>query len=162
MSPDGLGFAFLKSYSDRRNDLIVEFVKFPVNHNEVSGCKTRAVDGRVNLKGKKAVVAEIMWAIFRPSECKNWMLKPSNFCTTKGCFSFEHSKMMNVQEMTTTEICRKNKNCNCEGQSCLFNRKYLIYFLKFIFLIKIIFSFARKIQSCVDGQLWETDAGRFG
>ena len=64
--PDGLGFPFLKVYGNKRAELLIEFSKFTVVHDDVTGCQTRATDGRVNLKGKKASVAEILWSLFRP------------------------------------------------------------------------------------------------
>lgn len=114
-------FPFLKDYIGRRNELICEFSKFTVNHDATIGCKTRAVDSQVNLKGKKALVAEISWAIFRPTHCNDSNKKPINICRTTGCFAFEHSRMQTLSQGTAREICRANNLCN-RDENCILTR----------------------------------------
>lgn len=123
LRPDRLGFAYLKDYGGKRDELILAFSKFTVNHNNETGCKTRAVDGRVNLKGKKAPVVEVAWEIFRPSQCNDVAKNPGHICSTRGCFAFIHSQMMGPEEMVAHEVCRKKKVCECSGIKCILERE---------------------------------------
>ena len=120
-----MGFPFLNDYHTRREQLIVDFSKFAVNHDSATGCKTRAVDGRVNLKGKKALVAEVAWALFQPSKYNEPNKKPVHICSTRGYFAFEHSRMMMPSEAATREICRENRECNC-AEPCILNREFTL------------------------------------
>ena len=117
------GFPFLKEYIGRRNELICDFSQFAVNHDATTGCKTRAADSRVNLKGKKARVAEVSWAIFRPTLCNDGNKKPINICRTTECFAFEHSRMQTLSQANARKICRANNLCNCE-EKCILSRKF--------------------------------------
>ena len=111
LRPHGLGFAYLKEYSEKRDELIGEFSKFTVKHNLKTGCKTRAVDGRINLKGRKALVEEVAWGIFRPDECNDIAKKPGNICSTRDCFAFDHSIMMEPEEAAARKVCQKKNFC---------------------------------------------------
>ena len=121
--PDGLGFPFLKVYGNKREELLIEFSKFTVVHDQATGCQTRATDGRVNLKAKKASVAEILWALFRPGDCDDISKKPSNICATRGCFSLQHSRMLTSEEAAKRNICREFRTCCCAVDRCILNRK---------------------------------------
>ena len=123
--PDGLGFPFLKTYGNKRQELLVEFAKFTVKHNPTTGCQTRATDARVNLKGKKASVVEILWALFRPEECEDLCKKPSSICSTRGCFSLLHCRMMTAEEAAKRNVCRETGKCNCTDDFCILQRKIL-------------------------------------
>ena len=138
LRPDGLGFAYLKKYVERRDELIGDFSKFRVKHNLETGCKTRSGDGCVSLKGINAPVAEVAWGIFQPGDCNDIAKKPGNICSTPGCFAFEHSLMMGPVEAAARKVCQKKNNCECSQNSCILKRKFSIFFqiynLNFSFL----------------------------